>query len=260
MSRLFRAWYVFLALGLLTFILTAFVGSLPYSLSAAVALPHNLLHGMGRNIRQAVLDTVDRRNYQQEIARLERRVAELEARNRQLMLDNENFAQIRLVRESQSPGVVSTAPVIGVDSSPLLSRITLGLGRADGVRKNMPVTVPEGLIGLVTDVTERTATVRAITDPESRVGVTVRDRGGQGVAVGELGGLVRVTNYYPNDPVQVGDLVETSSRGGLFPRGIHLGEIIEVLPPDPNQLRIEFLVKPAVEVPNLLEVALIEPL
>ena len=42
MSSFFRAWYAFLALGLATFAVTAFVGRAPTTLSAAVALPHQL--------------------------------------------------------------------------------------------------------------------------------------------------------------------------------------------------------------------------
>jgi rod shape-determining protein MreC len=124
----------------------------------------------------------------------------------------------------------------------------------------MPVTAPAGLVGLVTDITERNANVRLITDPASRVGVTVRDKGGQGIAIGEVGGLVRVIDYFLDEPLEVGDRVETSSRGGLFPRGILVGDIIRVEAPDPNSLRQEFLVRPAVEVQNLLEVALIDPI
>jgi rod shape-determining protein MreC len=124
---------------------------------------------------------------------------------------------------------------------------------------NMPVTVPQGLVGLVTAVGSDSASVRLVSDIESRVGVTVRGRGGQGVAIGEVGGRVRVVNFIERDPVRVGDLVETSSYGGLFPRGVLLGEVVEVLPKDPNELRNAFILQPAVDFSTLLEVALIAP-
>ena len=260
LSSLLRSWYVFLALGLLTFVFTAFVGTSPYPLSSAVSLPHNLLYSFGYNLRQVGRDLVDRRQHQTEIARLERHVAELDALARNLEIELENLRQIHQVRDTQSPGVVTTAPVTGVDSSPILARITIGAGRADGVVRNMPVTVPEGLVGIVTDAGERSASVRLLTDPESRIGVTVRGRGGQGIAMGELGEVIRVANYVEAEPVEVGDRVETSSRGGLFPRGILVGRVTEVYPPDPNSLRVEFLVQPTVDISKVLEVALIEPL
>ena len=123
----------------------------------------------------------------------------------------------------------------------------------------MPVTVASGLVGVVTNVSERTAWVRTILDPLLSVGVSVRGRGGQGIAVGEAGGVVRVSGYTEEAPVRVGDTVETSSRGGLFPRGITVGHVVRVLPKDANALRREFLVRPSAALDNLLEVALIRP-
>jgi rod shape-determining protein MreC len=255
-----RAWYTFLALGLLTFIFNAFVGAVPVSLSSAVALPHNALYAAGYTLRQLGSSLIDRRDHRAEIERLQTALAELEAERRRLELELASAEQMQRVRQAHSPGVVMTAAVSGIDASPLLARMTLAAGRRHGVVLHMPVTVPEGLVGVVIDTSERSSVVRLITDPESRIGVTVRGKGGQGVAVGELGGLVRVTNYVESAAVEVGDLIETSSRGGLFPRGILVGRVAEVLPQDPNSLRVEFLVEPAVDLANLLEVVLIEPL
>lgn len=260
MSDLLKAWYLFIVLGLVTFVLSAMVGPLPYPLSSTIAAPHQLLFRAGSNFRTFAVNLEQRRDVNQDIRDLKRRVAELEAENRQLEINLERYEQALNVRVFQAPGVVNTAPVIGVDPSPLLATITLGKGSSSDIRPFMPVTAPAGLVGLVTDITERNANVRLITDPASRVGVTVRDKGGQGIAIGEVGGLVRVIDYFLDEPLEVGDRVETSSRGGLFPRGILVGDIIRVEAPDPNSLRQEFLVRPAVEVQNLLEVALIDPI
>lgn len=260
MFRPLRAWYTFLGLALLTLVFVAFVGTLPLSLSSAVALPHTLPFRAAGNVRGAIASLVDRRDHRAELARLEREVAELARDNRALRVELENLSQIARVRASQSPGVRRTAPVIGMDSSPLVSRLLLGVGLADGVTRDMPVSVPEGLVGIVTSVDRDGASVRTLLDPESRVGVTVRGRGGQGVAIGELGGFIRVTDYDESLPIEAGDTVETSSRGGLFPRGIRVGEVVEVLPKNPNSLRTQFLVRPAAEMSHLIEVALIEPL
>ena len=255
----FRAWAVFLVLAVLTFVLTSFVGAPPFSLSSAVALPTHVFFTAGANLRRVVTEVTDRRDFRAEMEALRERVAELEGEKRQLELELASLTQIREVRLSQSPGVVTTAPVVGADSSPLLSRLVLGKGRAAGVAKDMPVTVPEGLVGVVTGVAEGSAGVRTLLDPESRVGVSVRGRGGQGVAAGEPGGVLRVTGYSEDQPVEVGDVVETSARGGLFPRGIEVGRVTQVLPKVAAGSRLEFLVKPSVNIPNLLEVALIEP-
>jgi len=70
---------------------------------------------------------------------------------------------------------------------------------------------------------------------------------------------VRVTGFLEVEPVVVGDLIETSSRGGLFPQGVLVGVVEEVLPPDPNELRRAYIVRPAVDIATLREVVLLAP-
>jgi rod shape-determining protein MreC len=101
--------------------------------------------------------------------------------------------------------------------------------------------------------------VTTVLDPQSRVGVSVRGKGGQGIAVGEVGGLLRVTRFILDEPVEVGDVVETSSFGGLFPTGMLVGVVQEVLPPDPNELRRSFIVRPGVDLAILRDVTVLAP-
>lgn len=259
MSSFFRAWYLLLGLGFLTFVFTAFVGQVPHNVSSAIALPHELLYRSGVNVRRSVQDLVERRNLQEEVTSLSSTVASLREENRQLALELHRLREALAVREDQSPGVVTTAAVTGGSSGPALARLTLDKGARGGIQLNMPVTVPAGLVGIVTEVTNGSSVVRTVVDPASRVGVTVRDKGGAGVAIGEIGGRIRVTRFIEDDTVAVGDAVETSSYGGLFPRGVLVGTVEEVLPPSPNELRRSFLVRPAVDLPTLLEVVLTAP-
>ena len=251
---------MFLALGLVTFMFTAFIGRVPYVLTSAVAPPTQLFYRVGVSLRDAAASVVDRRDLRTENATLSARVAALQTRNRALEIDVQRLQDLLKVREVQSPGAVLSAPVLEVSPSPLVRRVTLAKGSAAGVVPNMPATTPVGLVGIVTDVSAGRATVRAVTDPESAVGVTVRGGGGQGVAVGIPGGLVRVEGFKEDEPVKVGDTVETNSRGGFFPRGITVGTVVEVPPRDPNGLRIQFTVRPAVDATLLTDVVLLEPL
>lgn len=259
MSSLLRAWYAFLALCLLTAALTAFVGRVPAELTSAVALPHDLLKRAGTNLRLTIQNLTDRRDLRAAVEGLTTTVAELEQEQRRLELEVQRLEQVLEVRRMQSPGVVATAPVIGGGVGPDVSRLIIGIGSRAGVQVGMPVTVPQGLVGIVTDVTATTAVVRTIVDPQSRVGVSVRDRGGQGVVVGDVADLLRVTRFIQDEDVEVGDQVETSSFGGLFPIGVLVGVVQEVLPPDPNELRRSFLVRPSVDLATLREVVLLAP-
>ncbi|CAN5781067.1 rod shape-determining protein MreC [soil metagenome] len=259
MSSFFRAWYVFVALGLLTFVFTAFVGTVPADVSSAVALPHDLPHTLARSIRGAASGISDRRALRAEVAAYRRELATESERARQLELRLQELEILLDVRRRQSPGAALVAPVVGRSSGAAVDTITLALGRRDGVVRGMPVSIPDGLVGIVIDVGESRTLVRTLLDPQSRVGVSVRGRGGQGVAVGDVAGRVRVDRFIPEEPVEVGDVVETSSFGGLFPRGLRIGVVEEVLPQDPNELRRSFVVRPAVDLAMLTDVVLFTP-
>ncbi|MDF1524005.1 MAG: hypothetical protein P1P87_14465, partial [Trueperaceae bacterium] len=71
MPSFVRAWYVFVALALLTFALTAFVGRVPSSLSAAVALPQAALYRAGVHLRDSASSMVERRTLRAEVEALE---------------------------------------------------------------------------------------------------------------------------------------------------------------------------------------------
>ncbi len=259
MSSLLRAWYAFIALCLLTIASMALVGRVPFEVTAAVALPHDLLHRAGTNVRLTVESMLDRRDLRAELERLETELAATRQDSRFLELEVQRLEQVLEVRRAQSPGVVTTAPVIGGTVGADLARLIIGAGTRQGVTADMPVTVPAGLVGIVTEVGPTSSVVRTIADPQSRVGVTVRGKGGQGVLVGDVGELLRVTRFEEDDAVEVGDLVETSSYGGLFPIGVLVGVVEQVLPPDPNELRRSYIVRPSVELAILREVVLVAP-
>ena len=259
MASFFRAWYVFVGLSLLTFVFTAFIGVVPASVSSAVSLPHDLLANAGRNLRAGLVSMTDRADLRRENAELRSALATVQGSERQLELRLQELETLLEVRRNQSPGAVVVAPVLGWNRTAALDTLTIGAGRRDGVIRGMPVSAPEGLVGIVVDVAQTRSVVRTLLDPQSRVGVAVRGKGGQGVAIGEVGDQVRVDRFIPEGPVVVGDLIETTSFGGLFPRGIPVGVVSEVLPQDPNELRRSFLVQPAVDIATLTDVVLFTP-
>ncbi|MFN2322073.1 MAG: rod shape-determining protein MreC [Trueperaceae bacterium] len=259
MPSFVRAWYVFVALALLTFALTAFVGRVPASLSAAVALPNAALYRAGVHLRETVAAMLERSAYRAEIEALQRDRVVLEESVRRLELQVEGLERLLDARREQSPAAIASVPVIARSAGGVGDTLTLAVAGVAGVLPQMPVTSDAGLVGVVTEVTGRTAVVRTLLDPRSRVGVTVRERGGQGVAIGDVGGVVRVDRFVAEGAVEVGDVVETSAVGGLFPRGLRVGVVVEVLPQDPNELRRSFLVAPAVDLATTLDVVLIAP-
>lgn len=260
MSSLLRTWYILIALGLLSFAMSSFIGKIPYSISANIAMPTQIFFRAGENIRNAGISLSDRRDLQKLNKELNTQVAELKNDKRRLELELKDLAELLQVRESISPGAKLVAPIIGISPSSVLTSLSLGKGSNDGVRLDMPVTSPKGLVGIVTGVTNTKSSVRAITDPQSRVGISVRGAGGQGLVVGVAGDgdKLRVIGFLEEKPVKLGDIVETRSLGGLFPQGITVGVVSEIPTRPPNELRIEFSLEPAVNIRMLEKVVLIQ--
>ena len=160
--------------------------------------------------------------------------------------------QVTQVMATQAPSVVGIAQVTEVDPSPLLSRLTINRGASAGLRVRMPVTVPAGLVGQVIEVSAANAVVLALADPESRVGVTLaQNKGGRGLAFGSPPDRIKA-QFSLGVQVKPGDVLVTSSRGGVFPVGIRVGTVEKVFPIGPNDVNQTVLVKPAVDV-NLVE-------
>lgn len=215
-------------------------------------------HRLGQNLRVASAILLNRQDLYEENRNLKARVAQLETENRRLRLEVERLSRALKVQASQAPGLVAVAPVVGEDLSGLYRRLVLGLGERDGLRVGMPVTAPEGLVGLVVEVSENRALVRTLLDPESQVGVRPEKAPGRGVARGVPPNHL-LAEFPPMVKVAPGDLLLTGAPLGLFPDGIPVGRV-ERVERVQGGLKLRVWAKPLVELSLLEEVIVLRPL
>lgn len=255
MLRLVYLGYVLLALAL-SALTTHFAPQLPGEVSARIAPLFGLGYRTAQNLRAAATTLLDRRNLRHENQLLTEEVAWLEQSNLELKVELERLRRALAVREAQAPGVVAIAPVITEDTSGLYRRLVLGLGNADGLAVGMPVTSPEGLVGVIIETTPHRAVVRTVVDPESRVGVRLVDEPGRGIALGEPPAGMRV-ELPVETKVSDGDILVTGSLQGLFPEGIPVARVTRVLPRTPGALRRVVRAAPLVKFGLLEEVVVL---
>ena len=255
-----RAWrrlaLVYLGLLVLSMVATRFQLAAPLAVSSGVLPLTQVFGGAADNVRRAYETLVEERGLALSARQLRRQNATLRARNDLLERENARLRQAAQIRATQSPNLVAVASVVQVDPSPLLSRLTVNRGAADGVRRFMPATVPDGLVGQVTQVDGRDAVITTILDPESYVGVTLKGKGGRGLAVGAPPDRLRASFPLGVD-VRRGDTVLTSSLGGVYPVGIKVGTVERVEPPGPNDVSRTAVVRPAADVNTVEEVGLL---
>jgi len=112
---------------------------------------------------------------------------------------------------------VALARLIGSTSTSARRFAYISAGRADGVRPEMPVVSPMGLVGRVLEAGSHSARVLLLTDSESMVPVRRAQDDVVAFAEGRADGSLRLRliNLGIN-PIKPGDVFVTSGAGGLF--------------------------------------------
>ena len=150
----------------------------------------------------------------------------------EIMAENTRLTNIFNYKNAVKQFDTAVAKIISYDSSNLTNSITINLGAKDGMQKNMPVITPQGLVGTIVAVYEHSAKVQLILDPRSAVGAIIQRPESRviGIMQGSVGvqTLAKMVNIPRDADVVVGDNVLTSGYGGLYPKGIVIGEVVEV--------------------------------
>ena len=222
------------ALLLMALQLTGQLQSLRSAISVITSPAQLAATGVGKNVTDTVTFILGLRTLRQRVAELEEinsslrseifRLSEVERENermRQIL----RFAAISPGLELRGAQVV--ARVIGQESTNFLDYIEVDLGAAQGIAIGMPVLTEQGLVGRISEVTNVTAKVLLITDPNSGVNAILQSSRLNGVVEGAADGTL-LMDLIPQGPdFSVGEVVLTSGLGQRFPAGIPIGQVIE---------------------------------
>jgi len=129
--------------------------------------------------------------------------------------------------------------------------IELDRGEKDGIRRDMGVITPDGVVGKIIEAYPNTSQMLLLTDKTSGVGAKIAGSGIQS-PLGGVGEPLLAMKYVPNDDeVNLGERVVTSGMDRIFPRDLPVGMIAEIKSGNPfKQIRI----KPAANIERLEEV------
>jgi rod shape-determining protein MreC len=162
----------------------------------------------------------------------------------------DRLAALLNFRQAQRNVPMLAARVIGT-SADNSQTIYLDRGERDGIRRNMGVITPDGVVGKVIESYRDTAQVLLLTDRESGVGAMLSDSRIQS-PVGGTGEPLLSMKYIPmDDTVNVGEHVITSGMDRIFPRDLPVGVVAEIKPGRPFQ---QVRVRPAANLQRLEEV------
>lgn len=187
---------------------------------------------------------------------------DIRALNIRIMEGNEAFyANKRLERlldmKKNVPDPTITATVIGEDVSSWFRTLVINRGSSSGIREGMAVVSADGVVGQTIKVSSSTARVLLLTDHASGIAATIQRSRARGVVKGKNELLCTLDFTTREEDVKVGDTVITSGIGGVFLKGLPIGEVTMV---KRGQYGIfqTVTIRPAVNLPHLEEVLVVQ--
>ena len=176
----------------------------------------------------------DIKNLKNENEELKAKNKDLEQKLRELEItkaENQMLKEYANLTEKYSEYTAIPAYVINRNISNLSDDIVINVGSKDGVEPNMCVISEKGLVGYIVSTTDLTSKVKPIVDTSTNVSASITTTRDSIVCRGILDSSTTIkATYIPIDAnLVVGDTVETSGMGGIYPRGITIGTIKEII-------------------------------
>ena len=204
----------------------------------------------------ADLDVLKKEN-----SELRQKNSELEEAVRKLeMTEAENKTLKEYLKLSEQYKQFETVPayIINKDISNFSKIFVINAGSKSGIQKNMIVISAEGLVGHIISVTETTSKVQTIIDSSNVVSSTIENSGDNVICRGMLENKkLKATYVSTTTTLNKGEKLYTSGMGGIYPKGIYIGSINEIVETKNITDRF-FYVDTAVDFDNLETVLVIK--
>jgi rod shape-determining protein MreC len=154
------------------------------------------------------------------------------------------------------------AEIVAKSPQNFYKTLIVNRGRNSGVSKLMPVIAYQDgikcVVGKVIDVQPYSARIQPLIEQTSYIGAMLKDSRYSGLLVGQSPLSENCLLQYLDRKVEIqyGNIVVTSGMGGVFPKGIIIGEVVSVLKKRYGIFQ-EAIVQPKVDLGRLEEVYII---
>lgn len=188
-------------------------------------------------VKNKIDEYQDKQDLYEKYQELEKKVKEtdlIQSEKEELEREVENLKKTLDLNQTLSESSYLNATVVNRNLGYWYNTITIDKGSYNGVEKDMPVIVSEGLIGKVTKVSNFNSTVKLISsddvDNKTSVKIKVGDNYVYGLLSGydEQKGTFIVEGISDNSEIPEGSVVTTTGMGDSFPSGIVVGKVKQV--------------------------------
>ena len=172
--------------------------------------------------------------------------------------ENETLKEYVNLKDKYTEYTTIPGYVINKNTSNYSNIIVINIGKNDGVDVGMPVIADAGLVGHIISVTDTTAKVQTLLDTSSAVSSVVGTARDSVIIKGNLenSNMLKGTYIPTSAALLEGDKVETSGLGGIYPKGITIGTVKQIIETK-NLTNRYILVEPAVNFDKLETVLVI---
>nr|WP_295971808.1 rod shape-determining protein MreC [uncultured Bacillus sp.] len=176
--------------------------------------------------------------------------AQLEAKVQSLTKDNKELRDILDKKKALNDYEPIQATVIGRNPDRWDELLIINKGSTDGIESEMAVITSTGLIGKVKNSRQFTSTVQLLssTDVSNRVSVEILGEAvfGQIEGYDQKKKMLLMKRIPYEAKVEKGQTVQTSGLGGVFPSGLMIGKVEEVVPDEYGLTQMAY-VKPGAD-------------
>ncbi len=163
--------------------------------------------------------------------------------------------QALLAFKEQYVDTTVAAQVIGTSGSEQSRILYIDKGSADGIKPDMAVITPTGIVGKVVQVFPDSSQVLPINDQFSGVGAALKSSRLQGILKGSPNGATTLQYVMSDEKVEPGEEVITSGGDRIFPKGLPVGKVVSVEPG--KDLFLNIRVVPAARLDQVEEVLVV---
>ncbi|MFZ2948792.1 MAG: rod shape-determining protein MreC [Desulfuromonadaceae bacterium] len=172
------------------------------------------------------------------------------------VLANQRLERLLDMKKSvMEPTIAAT--VIGEDVTSWFRTLIISRGSSSGIREGMAVLSADGVVGQTVKVSSSTARVLLLTDHASGISATIQRSRARGVVKGKEEMLCSLEFTTREEDVKVGDTVITSGIGGVFSKGLPIGEVTMVKRGEYGIFQT-VSIRPAVNLSHLEEVLVVQ--
>ena len=202
-----------------------------WAISAVTPIESAVVHAQ-RWVHSTWTNYVYFRGIRRENRELRAQIQQMKLEEARMSEDARMARRVQALLEFKEQYVESTmaAQVIGTSGSEQSRILYIDKGAKDGIKSDMAVITPNGIVGKVVQVFPRSAQVLPINDQFSGVGAVLKDTRLQGILKGSTNGVTTLQYIMSDEKVEPGEEVLTSGGDRIFPKGLPVGKVASVEP------------------------------